>query len=160
MLGGDDWPTWRETRLRALLDSPSAFGSTYAREIRFVEPDWRRRLEDPEAVSVLVLDDDRPVGMGAAYQDRPGWLHVVAMWVAPGARGRGVAHDVLAAIERWAGDRHLRLHLDVSTTNPVARTAYERYGFHGTGETRPLRDGSTERVERMVLCLPGRLRRG
>ena len=151
MLGGDDWPTWRETRLRALLDSPSAFGSTYAREIRLAEPDWRRRLEDPGAVSVLVLDDGRPVGMGAAYQDRPGWLHVVAMWTDPSARGSGVARDVLAAIERWAGERHLHLHLDVSTTNPVARTAYERYGFRGTGETRPLREGSTERVERMVL---------
>jgi hypothetical protein len=39
----------------------------------------------------------------------------------------------------------------VSTTKPGARRAYERYGFTVTGETRPLRVGSTELVERMVL---------
>jgi GNAT superfamily N-acetyltransferase len=151
LLGGDDWPAWREIRLRALQDSPSAFGSTHARETGFTETDWRRRLEDPDAVSVLALDGARPVGMGAGFQDLPGWLHVVAMWVDPGARGRGVGHCVLGAIHRWADDRGLRLHLDVSTTNPQARRAYERFGFAVTGETRPLRAGSSEVVERMVL---------
>ena len=151
MVGGDDWPAWREIRLRALLDSPSAFGSTYAREIGFAESDWRRRLEEPDAVSVLVLDDGRPVGMGGAYQDQPGWLHVVAMWVDPVARGRGVAHLLLRALEGWAAERGLGLHLDVNTANAVARRFYERYGFVGTGETRPLREGAAEVKERMVL---------
>ena len=43
-----------------------------------------------------------------------------------------------------------RLHLDVNTTNAGARALYERAGYVATGETRPLRDGSDERVERMV----------
>lgn len=150
-VGGDDWRQWREIRLRALLDSPDAFGSTYAREVGFTETDWRRRLEASDAVSVLALDGGRPIGMGGGYPDLPGWLHVVAMWVDPTARGRGVAQSVLDAIHGWAGPRGLRLHLDVSTTNPGARRAYERYGFTVTGETRPLRAGSTELVERMVL---------
>ena len=151
VLGGDDWRAWRDIRLRALRDSPDAFGSTYARELGLTEADWRRRLEDPGAVSVLVLDEGRPVGMGGGYPDLPGWLHVVAMWVDPAARRRGVGREVLDALQRWAGGRGLRLHLDVSTTNPGARTAYERYGFTGTGETRPLREGSGAVVERMVL---------
>lgn len=150
-VGGEDWRAWRDIRLRALQDSPDAFGSTYAREVDFVEADWRRRLEDPDAVSVLAFHGTAPIGMGAGFSDLPGWLHVVAMWVDPGARGRGVAQSVLDTIHRWAEARGLRLHLDVSTTNPGARRAYERYGFTVTGETRPLRDGSTELVERMVL---------
>ena len=150
-VGGEDWRVWREIRLRALQDSPDAFGSTYARELGMTEADWRRRLGDPDAVSVLAFHGTASVGMGAGFSDLPGWLHVVAMWVDPGARGQGVGQSILRAIHGWANTRGLRLHLDVSTTNPGARRAYERYGFTVTGETRPLRDGSTELVERMVL---------
>ena len=46
VLGGDDWSRWRELRLRALQDSPSAFGSTYAQELAHEEADWRDLLED------------------------------------------------------------------------------------------------------------------
>ena len=42
----------------------------------------------------------------------------------------------------------------MNIANTAARRSYERYGFRGTGETRALREGSAEVVERMVL--PGR----
>ena len=41
--------------------------------------------------------------------------------------------------------------LHVNLANPDARTAYERYGFVGTGEVEPLRPGSDQRMELMVL---------
>ena len=41
--------------------------------------------------------------------------------------------------------------LDVNVTNGDARAVYERYGFVGTGELEPLRPGSEQRIERMVL---------
>ena len=148
---GDDWPTWREIRLRALADSPSAFGSTSIREVAFTEQDWRRRLAG-DGVCVLVEDDGLPVGMGGGFPDLPGFLHVVAMWVDPAHRGRGVGHAVLHGVDAWARRRGLRLHLDVNTTNATARRSYERFGFAVTGETRPLREGSDEVVERMVLA--------
>ncbi len=155
VLGVDDWPVWREIRLRALRDSPSAFGSTYARELAFTAGDWRHRLARAECVSVLALDcEGRPVGMGGGYPDLPGFLHVVAMWVDPVVRARGVGRAVLGGIEAWAGERGLRLHLDVNTSNTGARRCYQRYGFTATGETRPLREGSDEVVERMVLADP------
>jgi ribosomal protein S18 acetylase RimI-like enzyme len=155
VLGGDDWPVWREIRLRALQDSPSAFASTYDRELAFAEDDWRGRLAQDDAVSVLVRDRaGRPVGMGGGYPDLPGFLHVVAMWVDPAVRGQGLGRAVLGGIEAWADERGLRLHLDVNTTNTGARRCYEHYGFTATGETRPLREGSVDRVERMVLADP------
>ena len=154
VLGPDDWRSWREIRLEALLESPDAFGSTHAREVAMTEDDWRARLEQGDSVSVLAEEDGRPVGMAAGFPDRPGYLHVVAMWVAPAARGRGVAHAVLRCIEDWAAARGLDLHLDVNTRNTAARHSYERYGFVGTGATRPLREGSADVVENLVL--PGR----
>jgi ribosomal protein S18 acetylase RimI-like enzyme len=151
VLGVDDWPTWRDLRLRALQESPEAFGSTYAREREYTPDEWREHLGEPDEVSVVAETANGPVGLAAAYPDRPGLLHVVAMWVDPAARGQGTAHLLLDAIDTWGRDRGLGLHLDVATGNEVARRSYERYGFVGTGETRPIRDGSADRVERMVL---------
>ena len=86
--GVEDWQRWREVRLRALLDSPEAFGATYDGETAFTQQQWEARLADPDAVSVLVEDGAATVAMGAGFQDLPGFLHVVAMWVEPSRSGR------------------------------------------------------------------------
>jgi len=44
-----------------------------------------------------------------------------------------------------------RIQLHVNITNGGARTTYELYGFVGTGELEPLRPGSEQRMELMVL---------
>jgi GNAT superfamily N-acetyltransferase len=147
---GDAWRQWRKIRLRSLRDTPDAFGSTHERELGFTEADWRSRL-DGGGPAVLAYADGEPVGMGGGFEDLPGWLHVVAMWTDPGWRGRGVGSAVLARLVAWATQREMRVHLDVTLGNDGARTAYLRAGFTPTGETRPLRDGSALRMERMVL---------
>ena len=157
----EDWRTWRELRLRALQDSPGAFGSTYAREAAFTEADWRRRAggsanaaasgDGTSGPAVLAFVDKVPVGIGGGYRDLPGWLHVVAMWTDPVWRGHGVGRAVIDWIAGWARQNGLRLHLDVETDNAGARRLYESCGFVATGETRPLREGSDRLVERMVL---------
>lgn len=146
----DDWELWRDLRLRALQESPHAFGSTYARELAFTEQDWRDRAGAGTGVTVIARRDGEPAGMGGGFRDRPGWLKVVAMWTDPDHRGRGAGTAVLAHVASWAEARDLRVHLDVAVANPGARAVYERAGFVATGETRPLRDGSTSLVERLV----------
>jgi GNAT superfamily N-acetyltransferase len=147
----DDWKAWRDLRLRALQDTPTAFGSTYDREATFTEDDWKDRLRNPESASLLAFVDDVAVGMGGGFRDLPGWLHVVAMWTDPSWRGHGAGRAVLEHLKSWSAAQGLRVHLDVETSNQGARRLYERAGFVATGETRPLRDGSSYRVERMVL---------
>jgi GNAT superfamily N-acetyltransferase len=147
----DDWKAWRDLRLRALQDTPTAFGSTYDREAAFTEDDWKDRLRNPESASLLAFVDDVAVGMGGGFRDLPGWLHVVAMWTDPSWRGHGAGRAVLEHLKSWSAAQGLRVHLDVETSNQGARRLYERAGFVATGETRPLRDGSSYRVERMVL---------
>jgi GNAT superfamily N-acetyltransferase len=159
LVDGDSWRTWREIRLRALRDSPEAFGSTYEREVAFTEADFRARL-GVEDCSVLATAAGRPVGMAGGFLDLPGWCHVVAMWVEPDWRGRGVGRALLDRVVSWADEHELRTHLDVTVGNDTARAFYERAGFVGTGETRPLRVGSPLTVERMVLPDAALLRPG
>jgi predicted GNAT family acetyltransferase len=146
----EDAPAWREIRLRALADAPSAFASTLAREQSLPEAHFADWLA--EGLSVLAFeDDDEPVAMGSCYEDLPGWLHIVAIWVEPAARGRGLNALILEELIKIADSTGHRVYLGVATGNEVARRSYERFGFVGTGETTPLRERSSHVVERMVL---------
>ena len=154
----EEWESWRDLRLRSLADSPHAFGATLERELAFTEADWRGRVtgwrnpaDDVAGPAVLVWAGDQPVGMGGGFRDEPGMLHVVAMWTDPEWRGRGVGRLVLDTLRSWADERGLRLHLDVEASNTGARRLYERYGFEATGDSKPLRPGSTYSCDRMVL---------
>jgi ribosomal protein S18 acetylase RimI-like enzyme len=141
-IGPDDWELFREIRLSSLAESPDAFGSTLEHEQGFAEDDWRRRLTGP----VYVVTDPGPVAVGGIF-DEGGTLHVWGMWTDPAHRGRGHARRILDAL--IAPDAAAVL--DVNVTNDAARAAYERYGFVGTGEIEPLRPGSEQQMERMVL---------
>jgi ribosomal protein S18 acetylase RimI-like enzyme len=141
-LGPDDWEIFREIRLRSLADSPDAFGSTLEREEAFTEEDWRRRLSGP----VYAVTDPGPVAVGGLFDD-DGVHHVWGMWTDPAHRGRGHARRILDALIAADVDAVL----DVNVANEAARRAYEHYGFVGTGELEPLRPGSEQRMERMVL---------
>jgi predicted GNAT family acetyltransferase len=141
-LGPDDWADFRDIRLRALADSPDAFGSTLEREAEYGEAEWRRRLTGP----VYVVDDPRPVAVGGVF-DNAGTPHVWGMWTDPAHRGRGHARRILDALIAPGAPAQL----DVNIDNGGARTAYERYGFVGTGQLEPLRPGSTQRIELMVI---------
>ena len=141
-LGEDDWAVFRELRLRSLLDSPEAFGSTYGHESSQTERAWRdwaagRWRDGTAAVFAGRADDGTPVGTatGAEYEAEPGVAHVYAMWVAPDARGAGVGRALLDAVAVWARDRGCgRLVLSVTESNDVARRFYAAGGFTDTGE--------------------------
>ncbi|MET1059245.1 MAG: GNAT family N-acetyltransferase [Nocardioides sp.] len=148
VLRPEEWRTWREIRLRSLADSPGAFGSTLAREQGYVEADWRRWLD---GVSVLATVDGVPAALGGGFRVRDGWMQVVAMWTDPAYRRRGLAVRVLDIVVAAARAEGRRLVLDVAEGNSAARNVYERYGFQATGESEPIRPGSPDRADLMVL---------
>ncbi len=141
-LGPDDWETFREIRLRSLADSPDAFGSTLERERAFAEDDWRQRLTGP----VYVVEEPHPVAVGGLF-DNDGVGQIWGMWTEPDHRGRGHARRILDAVTPLLPC--VQLHVNI--TNGDARAVYERYGFVGTSEIAPLRPGSDQRMELMVL---------
>lgn len=61
------------------------------------------------------------------------WVELISMWVAPSARGRGVAQQLIDAVTDWAADQGRSTFLMVPRDNAPARRAYERAGFVDKG---------------------------
>lgn len=148
VLSPDEWPLWRDLRLRSLADAPDAFGSTLERERAHAEEDWRIRMQGG---SVVAFVDGVPAAMGSSFAVRDGWQQVVAMWTDPAYRRRGLSLRVLDVVVDRALAEGRRVVLDVARGNPAARRAYEGYGFVPTGESGPLREGSPVQTDVMVL---------
>ncbi len=143
----DDWEVWRDLRHRVLATDPDAFGSTLARERAFTEGDWRRRVGRDQAIVAWLAG--RPVGMGACVREDTGSWSVVAMWVDPAVRGHGIGRRVLERLLEVVPP-DVEVQLWVADGNP-ARRLYAKAGFVGTGETAPLRAGSSVTKSRMAL---------
>lgn len=152
----DEWRLYRSLRLRALRDSPDAFGSTYARESAFPDAEWIERLARGTASSgdlPLVAEcDGEPCALLWARVDEsaPSKAHLYQMWVAPECRRRRVGHALLETVAAWARTVGVdTLELDVTLENEPAVRLYERAGFTLFGESRPLRPGSELRAQAM-----------
>ena len=134
-----EWAVLRDVRLRALLDAPAAFASTYAREVAFGEAEWRARIGG--GPWWLALAGDVPVGLVAGYAtpEDGDVRHLVAMRVEPAARGAGAATALVEAVCAWAAaDGGRVVSLWTADGNDRARRFYQRLGFAGTGERQPL----------------------
>jgi RimJ/RimL family protein N-acetyltransferase len=134
-LAGDDWQVLRDVRLAALVDSPAAFAADADVERSLAEEQWRERLgDDTWAVarrgrsSIGVLGVSAPAPRDAA----DGWIH--SWWIAPRARGTGVARPMLdwaLALGRQRG--WSRIGLGVWAENTEAIAAFAALGFVGQG---------------------------
>ena len=77
--------------------------------------------------------------MAGGYQEAPGVVELISMFVRPQARGRGVGAALIDAVIGWARARDASsVHLWVTETNSRARLLYERQGFTVTAERQPL----------------------
>ena len=130
----DEWERVREIRIRALTDSPDAFGSTLEREERFEEIDWRNRLnQEGVATFIATLGKGQDIGLvtGAPYDEVAG---LFSMWVSPEARGTGVGKQLVEVVVDWAASEGFpRILLDVADHNVAAIALYKSIGFQRTG---------------------------
>jgi GNAT superfamily N-acetyltransferase len=140
-----DWRLWREMRLEALADAPTAFGETLARAETYTEDRWRSWWRDQEAGTVgpryIARVDGEPAAMASICfpDDHGNEPLLISMWASPKSRGRGAARRLLdACIDYSARTGHARLLLGVVEDNLPARRLYERYGFTLTGGSEPL----------------------
>jgi ribosomal protein S18 acetylase RimI-like enzyme len=151
-----DWPVLRAARLGALLDSPRAFTSQYARESGWGELEWRRMFS--AATWVVAHEADQVIGLArsVAEPSQPWIRHVESAWVAPTHRRCGVFRALLhtlAETERRMGVTDLMLW--VLEDNFDAQRAYDALGFEPTGERQFL--PAFGRFERRLMLVLDRL---
>ena len=163
----DEWRLYRDLRVRALADSPNAFGSTLAAEAGRPDAEWARRLASSADLRVsrpLVAElGGELVGLawGRIDMSAPDVAALYQMWVAPTHRGRGVGQKLLKAVIAWATAQNVAaLDLGVTCGDSPARRLYERAGFKPLGEPQPLRPGSTLLAQPMRLALKNAAEQG
>jgi GNAT superfamily N-acetyltransferase len=156
----DDWRAYRDLRLRALADSPDAFGSTHAIESAKPDEFWRHRLiaaADQSAQLPLVAEGPTGlVGLVWGWIDpaTPSEATVYQMWVAPESRGRGIGTALIDGVIAWAKANNAQVvTLRVTRGDTPATRLYARAGFVPFGDSEPLRPGSSVLTQPMCLTL-------
>jgi ribosomal protein S18 acetylase RimI-like enzyme len=139
----EDAFVYKDVRLRALNDTPTAFSSTYAKEVQFPDEEWRNRAarcNGDDRIGFLAFEDDRASGMVFCFIEQPEAREgtVVSMWVDPAVRRMGAGKMLIESVAGWARERGIReLKLMVTSVNLGAIAFYERNGFRKTGKTGP-----------------------
>jgi ribosomal protein S18 acetylase RimI-like enzyme len=154
---------FKAIRLRALQESPGAFGSTYARESQFSEAEWSKRIErwnGEKGVGFLAMDLAAPCGIagGLLDEDHPSQVQLVSMWTAPTHRRQGLGRMLVNEVLSWARGRTAEtLTLMVTSGNEPAMRFYERLGFVQTGrsETYPNDAGWVKYEMAMPIIITG-----
>jgi GNAT superfamily N-acetyltransferase len=130
-----DGPRLRDIRLRALLDAPDAFVTTFEESAARPPEYWTEQLAN--LATFVAVSEEGDVGLvrGGPYVGKPAAAILLSMWVAPKHRGSGVGDALIDSVIGWArAEGYKRLLLDVGNANAHAISLYERKGFKSTGQ--------------------------
>lgn len=161
-LGSADGLAYRDVRLRALREAPTAFASTFEEESTQSDEFWQDLASGTAAAmeaAIFAVDRGDGALAGSAFvrvsAQPPHDGYVGAMWIDQDLRGAGWADALLEAAERFSqrlGSQAIELW--VSGSNPLALRFYERNGYRLTGVTEPQISGIVAHM--MIKQLPPR----
>ncbi len=142
--------------LRALADTPDAFGVSFAEMAAQPAAYWsdlaRSLAASDDQQVVIAYAQDRPCGLihGSIETIQREVAHIGAVWVDPAVRRQGIAKRLLQTIASWAQARGARrLELWVMVGNAAAMRHYMQAGFRATGRQRPLPSDTTLQICQM-----------
>ncbi len=144
-----------------LRDEAAFFSSRYEDAVQEPDAYWQRWIAEAEtggtkALFVAVDDDGTWLGVvGGFVRVSPREVQLISMWVAPEARGRGVARALIREVAAWTTARGSEtVFLFVQEANAPARALYARAGFTPTGDRAPI--GGGRLGFKLVLSAPAR----
>jgi RimJ/RimL family protein N-acetyltransferase len=130
-----DATRYRELRLSALLDSPTAFSADYQINLNHPMGFWEGRLTfDEQGIMFLAEHENTFIGMTGIHRgETPKTKHGAYVWgvyVHPAWRGLHLAEALIEICADWARERHVViLKLGVMANNDSAIRCYKRCGF-------------------------------
>ena len=111
----------------------------YVAEIRAMYPDWTpdvpprltpEDVEPPKGRWLVAYRDSKPVGCAALKRLDPTTAEIKRVYVAPEARGRGVARALLARLEEIARDfGYTTLRMDTGAKQPASVALFSSIGY-------------------------------
>ena len=128
----EEWNLFKTVRLKALASDPGVFGRSYAYEAAFPDEEWQNRLKNPDA-AVFGIFDGALIGMTGVFiaPEIPDTVRLVADWLEPAARGKGISAKMYETRTAWAKARPdiRRLSVSYRADNIASIRAGEKYGF-------------------------------
>ena len=147
-------------RLRALLDSPNAFGSTYEAEAERADAMWSARIAAATSSGKdrVLFAFNREDVCGLVWCKLSATERAVAnvfqMWVDPVSRGMGAGRALLKEAVAWADSLGVTcIFLGATAAETPAMRLYVACGFRPVGVLEPLRENSSLMVQSMSLAL-------
>ena len=149
-----DWKKYKDIRLAALLYSPDAFGSSYEKESKLTDDDWKNFLKKGSNF-YFAFDKGQPVGLIGYFtkSDQPDSRYIFSMWVHFEYRNKSIGqilveNVILAATQE---DAH-SLITGYASSNSRAKDFYIKLGFTETGRSIPLeRDPHVQEIEMIKI---------
>jgi RimJ/RimL family protein N-acetyltransferase len=130
-----DVTQYRELRLGALQDTPTAFSADYQAHLSRPMSFWEGRLNfDEYGIIFFAEQASNLIGMTGIHQrESPKTKHsaeIFSVYVRPEWRGLHIAEGLIDLCVQWAKAREVNiLKLGVMATNTSAVRCYERCGF-------------------------------
>lgn len=160
-LAAPDVAAFRQIRLQAISDSPSAVWPTYEEEVRRSVKEIEARIlrTDTQVVFGAFIDNELVGIAGLRREPLDQVRHKAVLWgvfVSPDLRREGLARKLFARVQSFAREEGvLQIQLCVNAENVRARNLYRSLGFESFGvEPRAMRVGDRYfDEEHMVLRL-------
>jgi ribosomal protein S18 acetylase RimI-like enzyme len=147
------WEEYKKLRLQALQEAPQAFASTYQSASEKPDVEWQqsleRYLEGKTNWMVFAEKNHQLVGMVGAFQtsddENQHSAHIIAMYVAPEERGRGIATKLLSYLLTKLKIVGLeKVTLEANTGQKAAVELYKSLDFKILAEHTEVRENDTE----------------